>query len=274
MSPLILDNIGIVTNGGQVFEDYAVSIGKAAEDLTDAEKKQALLNLAIKDGNELVDAQSTGFERLDVAVQDTTDSLKKAVGEALDPVASALANIINLTLDLHQITGSLGLTYVDFVGYVNSAGEVVARNEEELVEWYNTLGNLNERTHELSWLFRDFPVLEPEVNTAPAESTLQTFDEWLADWSKQAKKNLQLALEAQWQAELYEIPAEPGLAQQHGGTFTVPPGYPNDSFRARFSSGERVSVQNDERSFFGNSTVNINNGTGMEAFEELLRSIQ
>jgi hypothetical protein len=66
----------------------------------------------------------------------------------------------------------------------------------------------------------------------------------------------------------------PGVQQQHGGSFTVPPGFPNDSYRMGVSSGERVNVSNDSRSFFQGGNVNINNGTQLEAFEEMLKQIQ
>ena len=32
------------------------------------------------------------------------------------------------------------------------------------------------------------------------------------------------------------------IPMQHGGSFVVPPGYPNDTFRVGLSSGERVTV--------------------------------
>ena len=57
MSPLILDNLGIVTGGQKTFDDYAASIGKVAEALTDAEKKQALINKAIEGTAPLLEAE-------------------------------------------------------------------------------------------------------------------------------------------------------------------------------------------------------------------------
>lgn len=48
-SPRILDNIGIMAYGEKTFEAYARSIGKATDELTDAEKKAALLQLALAD---------------------------------------------------------------------------------------------------------------------------------------------------------------------------------------------------------------------------------
>jgi len=47
LSPLILDNLGIVTGGAAVYDDYARSIGKAAEQLSDFERRQALVQLVL-----------------------------------------------------------------------------------------------------------------------------------------------------------------------------------------------------------------------------------
>ena len=46
-SPLILDNLGIVVDAEGKYQDYAEAIGKTAEELTKAEKTQALLNGAL-----------------------------------------------------------------------------------------------------------------------------------------------------------------------------------------------------------------------------------
>jgi len=86
MSPLILDNLGIVTGGQKTFDDYARSIGKVTDALTDAERKQALINKAIEGTAPLLEAEG-GLAR-DVAgnweyaasqVQTYIDNLKKAI---------------------------------------------------------------------------------------------------------------------------------------------------------------------------------------------------
>jgi len=86
MSPLILDNLGIVTGGQKTFDAYAESLGKTAEALTDAEKKQALINKAIEGTAGLL-AQTGGLSR-DTAgnweyaaaqIKTYTDNLKEAI---------------------------------------------------------------------------------------------------------------------------------------------------------------------------------------------------
>lgn len=91
-SPLILDNLGIVTGGAKLYDDWAESIGKTAEQLTEAEKKQALLNKVLTDSAPLLAAQegqaedaATGMERLAAARKDLTDVF--ATGVALSAAA-------------------------------------------------------------------------------------------------------------------------------------------------------------------------------------------
>ncbi len=76
LSPLILDNLGILTGGQKTYERYAASIGKTAEALTDAEKRQALLNLVLKDSTELTNDAASATETLTVAWA----NLKAAIG--------------------------------------------------------------------------------------------------------------------------------------------------------------------------------------------------
>ena len=47
-SPMILDNLWIVINQTEAQEEYAKSLWKTASELTDAEKKQALVNAVVK----------------------------------------------------------------------------------------------------------------------------------------------------------------------------------------------------------------------------------
>ena len=49
MSPLILDNLGIMTGGKRLSNPYAASIGKTAEQLTDFERRQMLINKVLAD---------------------------------------------------------------------------------------------------------------------------------------------------------------------------------------------------------------------------------
>lgn len=71
LSPLILDNLGIIIDADETYGEYAKTIGKTADALTDMEKRQALISrlkieVANFDPNSVLDAASA-WERLAAA---------------------------------------------------------------------------------------------------------------------------------------------------------------------------------------------------------------
>lgn len=99
MSPLILDNLGIVTGGEKVFEDYAAAIGKAADELTDAEKKQALLNSVVESSAGIVAtataSATSGFETLKASIDNAKVSLGLLFSEEFNLGAQRVAEAID-----------------------------------------------------------------------------------------------------------------------------------------------------------------------------------
>ena len=91
MSPQILDNLGIV-GATKAIDDYAKSLGKTSEQLTDVERKQALVNavLAGASGPAVVDDAAASFERMDAAIQNA----KEALGILFSPAIAAIAENI------------------------------------------------------------------------------------------------------------------------------------------------------------------------------------
>ena len=92
MSPLILDNLGIMTRGGKVFDEYAASVGKTADQLTDTERKQILLNSALEaagpllsEDGKIVADNATSWEAFDAQIKDTTDDAKNWLADGLTP---------------------------------------------------------------------------------------------------------------------------------------------------------------------------------------------
>jgi len=85
-SPLILDNLGIVTGGEKVYDDYAAAIGKTKDQLTEIEKKQALANLAISSSQGLIQAQTQNLEMAKNTMEQATaaiDNFKVSIGLAM-----------------------------------------------------------------------------------------------------------------------------------------------------------------------------------------------
>lgn len=66
----------------------------------------------------------------------------------------------------------------------------------------------------------------------------------------------------------------PGPRMQHGGAFTVPPGYPNDTFPMRVSSGERVIVIPRSQTTNNNFTLNSSTMASQPRINESFQMMQ
>jgi hypothetical protein len=95
-----LASIGIHINADKVMRQYADSIGKAADSLTDAEKRAAILNETLKQGAVNMEAAGKSskpiqesYKQMNVAIQDLKESIAK-ISNALisDKVAAFFAN--------------------------------------------------------------------------------------------------------------------------------------------------------------------------------------
>lgn len=96
-SPQILDNLGFKFDADAIYEEYAESIGKAADKLTDFEKKQALVNAVLADTAGTADIAVNPLTQLKVATQNFTASLGTLLIEALPliPVLETLTDLFN-----------------------------------------------------------------------------------------------------------------------------------------------------------------------------------
>lgn len=101
-SPLILDNLGITIKATEAQNEYATSIGKVAENLTEAEKKEALKFAVLKQGAEdvaragkLTLSYAEEMERLNVRITNTKDN----IGKGLLPAFSILVKDLGTMQD-------------------------------------------------------------------------------------------------------------------------------------------------------------------------------
>ena len=88
-SRLMLDNIGIVVKSEEAYDEYAKKLGISTKELTDADKKQAFFNAAMKAGKDAL--EGLGNEQLSTAdkfgkVQATFDDFSASVGKTVTPV--------------------------------------------------------------------------------------------------------------------------------------------------------------------------------------------
>jgi len=92
MSPLILDNLGIVTGGEKAFEAYAKSIGTTAAELTDAQRKQLLINKVVGEGVTVTEDALSSTERLGAS----WSNLRAQLGESIH--AEVIIEVIAKTM--------------------------------------------------------------------------------------------------------------------------------------------------------------------------------
>ena len=141
---MILDNLWIIVNQTEAQEKYAQSIGKTVEQLTEQEKKQALINQVVADGKkelEEMGEQSTTFATkvaqittvfenfgarvgvvLNQALGGGLDNSLKKIEDFFDKVATRVEeNAENISNAIDAIRDSVGVLVseaIDLVGQV------------------------------------------------------------------------------------------------------------------------------------------------------------
>jgi hypothetical protein len=99
MSPLILDNLGILTGGEQGMSAYAESIGKTTDALTDMERRQYLVNKVLEDSAVVADDAAAGMERYNAARANLKTELGMALTGALPDMAGATGDVMQGAAD-------------------------------------------------------------------------------------------------------------------------------------------------------------------------------
>jgi hypothetical protein len=95
-SPMILDNLGIQLRLTDAYEGYARTLGLTVAELTDAQKKQAFQNEALRKAEEITKDASIATDGLAVSLQQAVIETKNLRNAALGaaPVVKNLAQII------------------------------------------------------------------------------------------------------------------------------------------------------------------------------------
>jgi hypothetical protein len=112
-SPLLIDNTGLTVRLGEANEAYAKKLGKTVEQLTEEEKKQALLNGVLEAGDNLLrqvggsaDSMTDPFERLSAATTNLGNSIKSKLAPGLAQAAEAATLMITRTDTLTAVTST------------------------------------------------------------------------------------------------------------------------------------------------------------------------
>lgn len=168
-SPLILDNLGLTIKIGQANEDFAASLGKTADELTAAEKQQALLNATLEAGDVLINQVGGSIE----SATDQYNVFKASV----EGVKNALAETANDMLNLQGVTSKLDVfnAYLDVSNQIEEAykaGNITLAERNKLVFQHDYLMQDSEKTmRELETAANDLNVGYAGLNTQAREYT-------------------------------------------------------------------------------------------------------
>lgn len=157
LSPKILDNLGIIVDADVTYAAYAESIGKSADELTEMEKRQALVDAVIADTapllaetGGLVEDSASKWEQLETAQANFFNSLKADAAdmmgwwpdfwikfyEAMTPPEEANADVINV---MGALNDAVAAGIIDMPLYEQLLGDIHRgfMDESEAIELVN-----------------------------------------------------------------------------------------------------------------------------------------
>lgn len=156
LSPLILDNLGIVIDADNTYKAYAETLGKTASTLTDMEKRQALLSrlkgeMTNFDASGVLDAASA-WERMSAAFADST----VVIGDWINKSTPFLDFVRDLTTNLQTNALVLfGNDDIDKLKLINIQISESKRRVEELqaaqAKQFEDLGGKQAEGASLRW---------------------------------------------------------------------------------------------------------------------------
>lgn len=170
-SPLILDNLGITIKAEEAQKVFAESIGKTAEQLTAAEKSQALLNAVMIQGSEAVEEagelQETAQEKVErlnaswanmkvqlgaVILEALVPFIEKITAWATDPrTQQQLTTIIAGFTEFGRVAIPIVVSALEVLGKVfGTIHEVMKKVGETLLSIINAVWDLVDAIRELS----------------------------------------------------------------------------------------------------------------------------
>lgn len=149
-SAMILDNLGIVIDAEQSYANYAAQLNKTADDLSDVEKKHALLNAVLAESDGKLDASVSSYEQLGSAMSNLKDELGELAAPSVSAGVAALAasvSALNDSLNKGQEKRGAVLDEREVKALENSIGLL----RDQLTAAKNDLAGLEEGT----WQYDD-----------------------------------------------------------------------------------------------------------------------
>jgi len=128
-SPMILDNLGLTVKVGEANDRYAASLGRTADSLSDAEKKQAFMNAAMDAAKDKVDTLGA----LTLTASDRLSQMRTSVKNVSDATASWAVSIGPVNAGLELLVDRMRLTEELFRGGPRKALEEYKRQLGETI---------------------------------------------------------------------------------------------------------------------------------------------
>jgi len=95
LEPELLDELGLFTKVGKAAEDYAKSVGKSVDSLTDFEKRQAFANAVLLEGRQKfgeIAATANPYDKLLASLKNVATQILSVVNTVVAPIAKLLAD--------------------------------------------------------------------------------------------------------------------------------------------------------------------------------------
>ena len=138
-SPLILDNLGIILKIGEANQNYAEQLGKTVEEMTTAEKKQAILNATLIAGEDIINKVGTAVDGMTRV--EKVDALKTSFQERKTELGERLAPMAGRTFEIFTKLFDLGRVRVQIVNEQRESQEVLNTISQD---WMTTNVEINE----------------------------------------------------------------------------------------------------------------------------------
>jgi len=170
-SKLILDNLGIMVDTNQAYEDYAETLGKTVEELDETEKKmafQAAAMASLAEKAELLDGAMSDTQLSQEAFKASVENLKAELGERLIPimvdVTESFTGIASVALDVVE-----DLMAGDWEGVYTTIEGVFGQLVDGAAEWFGAV-------------YDTAVEILDEVDWEAAFDSLSTWMEGIIDW--------------------------------------------------------------------------------------------
>lgn len=197
-SRLILDNIGVIVKESEVNERYAAAVGKTVAGLSDQEKKQALINEVIRQGNATiaatggaVESTATEFQRLSAASDNAHEAVGKLIAQLLRVPAKVTTEILvqvsgglNTLAESDKQLEQFGATAVEVSQTYEQYGQKIAFVNEQLAPLGASLNTLSESQFNYAKSLIDSGQSAEQATAAAFQysSIIQAADKATTDW--------------------------------------------------------------------------------------------